>query len=60
MNKEKVLDLVDRIEAAMRELAEETGEAHINCYVYEGDFSLQSVPNHHGQTVLHFYRQGEA
>ena len=60
MDNEKVLELVNRIEAAMRELAEGTGEAHINCYVYDGDFSLQSTPNENGQTVLHFYKKKEA
>ncbi len=34
MNNEKVLELVDSIEAALRELVEVTGDAHISTFIY--------------------------
>lgn len=56
MDNEKVLELVDRIEAALRELAEVTGEKCINSFLYDGSFSLDSSTNERGQRVLNFFR----
>lgn len=58
MNNKKVLELVNSIEAALRELAEITGEPYISCFVYNGSFHLCSDQNENGQTILNFYRAG--
>jgi hypothetical protein len=56
MDNEKVLEIVDRIEAALRELAKVTGEEHISAYILSGCFSLESFANERGQKVLSFFR----
>lgn len=58
MNNEKVLKLVDRIEAAFRELAAVTGEDHISAFIINGSFSLNSAPDKHGQILLSIWRGG--
>lgn len=58
MDNEKVLELVDRIEATFRDLAAVTGEDHISSFILNGHFFLQSSPNDKGQSLLHFYREG--
>lgn len=56
MDNAKVLELVNRIEAAARELAEITGEEHISVYVYKGSFGLEGGYDENGQKSLNFYR----
>lgn len=58
MDNKKVLKLVNRIEAAFRELVAVTGEDHISSFILNGHFFLQSVPNDKGKTLLDFYREG--
>lgn len=58
MDNAKILELVDRIEAAARELAEGTGERHISIYVFDGYFGLESSTNDNGQKTLSFFRGG--
>lgn len=58
MNNEKVLELVNIIEATLRELAEITGEHYISTFVMNGSFHLCSDQNENGQTILNFYRSG--
>lgn len=58
MANEIVLKLVDRIEAAFRELAAVTGEDHISSFILNGHFFLNSVPNDKGKALLDFHREG--
>lgn len=60
MDNENVLELVDRVEADLRELAKITGEDHISAFIVEGNFNLTSFKNEKGQTVLNFFREGGA
>lgn len=60
MDNEKVLELVDRIEADLRELAKITGEDHISAWILNNHFTLTSFVNETGQTVLNFFREGGA
>lgn len=56
MENKKVIEIVDRIEAAFRELEKETGEKHISAHFCNGVFSLDSFTNENGQRVLCFFR----
>lgn len=56
MNNEKVVELVNTIEKAFRELQKVTGEEHISAYIYCGNFSLDSNTDANGQRKLSFYR----
>ena len=56
MENEKVLEIVDRIEAAFRELVEVTGEDNISACILDGNFSLDSFRKENGQVVLSFFR----
>lgn len=58
MDNEKVLELVNRIEANLRDLAAVTGEDHISAFIINGNFNLNSFKNENGQTVLDFFREG--
>lgn len=40
MDNEKVLELIDTIEAAIRELAEVTGADHISAFLFKGRFNI--------------------
>ena len=57
MDNAKILELVDRTEADLRELAKLTGEDCINTYIINGAFSLESFTNANGQRILSFYRE---
>ena len=56
MENKKVIEIVDRIEAAFRELEKETGEKHISAFICDDTFSLESFTNQNGQRVLCFFR----
>ena len=56
MDNEKVIEIVNRIEAAFRELVKATGEDNISAYIVDGNFSLDSFRNERGQAVLSFFR----
>lgn len=55
-NNPKVIELVDRIEAAFRELVEVTGEQHISAFILNGSFLMQIV-NEYDETILDIYHK---
>lgn len=58
MDNEKVIEIVNRIEADFRELVEVTGEGHISAFIINGAFSLNSAATENGQILISFYREG--
>ena len=59
MENERVVELVDKIEAAMRELAANTPEGYISACVVNGSFMLNSSADEKGQTKFSFFRSDE-
>ena len=55
-----VSELVDRIEAGFRELAELIGEDHISAFIINGGFFIMSFADHNKQGLLDIYREGGA
>jgi hypothetical protein len=56
MENGRVVELVNTIEAAMRELAAHTDNGYITACVVDGSFVLNSGADENGQTKLSFYR----
>lgn len=51
-----IIENVNIIERALRELAALTGEGYISAYVVDDSFSLESGANENGQKILSFFR----
>ncbi len=56
LDNEKVIEIVNRIEADFRELQKVTGEEHISAFIISGNFHLISFADENGQTKLDFFR----
>lgn len=56
MNNKKVLKLVDRIEADLRQLAEITGSDYISAFIVDGAFNMDN--GNTGNDGLDVFRKG--
>lgn len=56
MDNAKIVEIVNRIEAGLRELQKHTGEEHISAFIINGNFQLTSFKDQNGQTKLDFFK----
>lgn len=59
MDNEKVLELVDSIEAALRELVEVTGDQHISSFIVNNHFHFYTF-GEDGKPIIDIWREGKA